>query len=100
MNLSEFSERYPGLFRCLNAISYDNDMPLLEDGIARDRPSEVELAELEALAIWLDEEETELMAAGEESARESFVRAHDLHQLDSFLAKAFDGELQDQFFRV
>lgn len=97
----EFQDRYPGLYRCLKEMALDNGNTFnqqfdLEKGIWS--PDWGGLAHLEELARPLSQDEIGLMAAGEQSEREEFVKERNLKALDDFLADAFEGSLAKVFY--
>lgn len=98
MTPKELRERFPRLFLCLEELALDNEMKFRNDVDLSSIPPE-SLYELEGQANRLDNDEIAVMAAGEESERESLIKAKSVEALDGFLASAFENELHDKIFK-
>lgn len=95
MTPKELEAKYPNLYKLLNGISYDNDMPFRS--MFDDVPP---LDALEEQASRLEGEEFIEFAMGERNNMETLVIEKQLYDLDAFLFECFDGKYQEVFYTL
>jgi len=97
MRRNDFQTKYPNIFECIEHISFDNDMRMREDfDVPLWMTAGLEIFETQAGQLSHDEKE--ILAMGEDSERETVVKATGFEYFDDFLSDVFEGMLSDIFW--
>lgn len=94
MTRDELAVRFPHMYKILEELATDNGMhwqPEITE-------SEIVLANYEAKAVQLTDEEKMILAAGDYDEQQQIVQRTGFHDLDEYLGEVFDGELRTKFF--
>ena len=97
MKLEEFREKYPNILECIEIISTDNNMPMLEEfEVPLFLTATLEIFEIQAQH--LSDEEKEIIAMGDDEERDELIKRTGLSYFDDFLTEVFEGRLSDIFW--
>jgi len=89
-------EACPDLLQCLEMLAGDNGMHLKKD-VWRDIPG-VDYTTLQEQAKILSQSEKEEFVMGAQHVSDALAQHHRIPELNTFLNRAFDGDLQEQIF--